>query len=218
MTTGVRRGAMLDGAREHRARCGTFRLCGTAEREYPGLVESGIRRLALARRCASGNREAPGRKGAFILTLLAITMGAATTPSAAQARAFCEVGRAALRDLPSADTSGRSDSFYAASDTNRRDLLVICPDLQGGLPPGYRIADDDARRRAAVHAPLPGVTTRPAFIYIAQVSQMSADLRAATIRFSYECTGLCGGEFEAHYICTAEGWRRQGAVRILSVS
>ena len=153
-----------------------------------------------------------------MLTLLAITMGAATVPSAAQAKAFCEVGRAELRDLPPADTSGRSDSFYAAQDTNRRDLLVVCPKLQGGLPPGYRMADDDARRRAALHAPLPGVTTRPAFIYIAQASQMSADLRAATIRLSYECTGLCGGDFEAHYIRTAKGWRRQGEVRTLSVS
>ena len=158
------------------------------------------------------------RRGAAMLTLMAISMAVAPT-KAVTFGAICEVGRAALHDLPPADKTGRADTYYAGADTHHRDLLEVCPKLRGALPTDYPLADDDARSRAAIHAPVPGIANpRPAFIFAIDVPDMSDDLRSATVRIRYDCTGLCGGAFEAHYVRTAKGWQRQGDIRMLYVS
>jgi hypothetical protein len=153
-----------------------------------------------------------------MLTSIVISMTAAVVPNAAVSQQVCEVGRAALRDLPPFDSSGGSDTYVGGPDANHRDLLAMCPKLQELLPVGYRLTNSDARTRAAIHAPLVGVTTRPAVIYTIQIPEISANRQSASVHFSYECTGLCGGEFEARYVRTPRGWQRDGQVRPLAVS
>jgi hypothetical protein len=153
-----------------------------------------------------------------MLTLMAISMAVAPAATTATSAAICEVGRAALHDLPPADKTGRSDTYYAGADTHHRDLLEVCPKLRGALPTDYALADDDARSRVAIHAPVPGTDPRPAFIYAIDVPDISDDRKSATVHIRYDCTGLCGGAFEAHYIRTAKGWQRQGDIRMLYVS
>ena len=153
-----------------------------------------------------------------MLTILAISMAAAVASNNAKSKAICDVGRAALRDLPPADKSGRSDTYYAVPDPRHSDLLDACPELQSALPTDYPLADDDARARAAIHAPLPGANPRPAFIYTIDIPEISDDLKTAIVHMGYECTGLCGGGFEAHYVRTSKGWQRQGEIRMLFVS
>ncbi len=153
-----------------------------------------------------------------MLTFIALLMAVAPAPSAAMSAAICEVGRAALHDLPPADKTGRSDTYYAGADAHHRDLLEVCPKLRSNLPADYPLANSDARNRAAIHAPIPGVNTRPAFIYAINVPEISDDLKSATVHMGYDCTGLCGGGFEAHYVRTAKGWQRQGEIRMLYVS
>jgi len=153
-----------------------------------------------------------------MLTLMAISMVVAPAPRAATSEAICDVGRAALLDLPPADKTGHSDTYYAGADTHHHDLLEACPELRGALPTNYPLADDDARSRAAIHAPVPGTKLRPAFIYAIDVPDIGEDLRSATVHIRYDCTGLCGGGFEAHYVRTAKGWQRQGDIRMLYVS
>lgn len=153
----------------------------------------------------------------MIAVLVGLAM--ATPPvSRVELKAICQVGRAALRDLPDINANRKFDTYYAAPDSYRRDLLTICPKLKAHLPKGYRIADDDARARASVGAPIPGHYTREASIYSIDVPELNGDFRSATVRMSHSCTGLCGSVSEAFYVRTAKGWRRQGEVRTLSVS
>ncbi len=145
-------------------------------------------------------------------------LAAALAPIAPTTEAICTVGRAALRDLPGIYNNYPADSYYAASDSNGRDLLNVCPKLKNELPIGYSEATDDAHKRANIHAPVPGYSPRPAYIYSINVPKFSADLKSATVHFEYTCTGLCGGAFEAHYALTQNGWQRRGALRTLYVS
>lgn len=153
-----------------------------------------------------------------MLALMVVSMIVAEVPNAANTQQICEVGRVALRDLPPADLGGSSDTYYEGPDANHHDLLAMCPKLTDMLPTGYLLADSDARKRAAVHVPLAGTTTRPASIYTIQLPQISADRQSAIVHFAYRCTGLCGGEFDARYVRTSRGWQRDGPARTLSVS
>ena len=153
-----------------------------------------------------------------MLALMVVSVIVAEVPNAARTQQICEVGRAALRDLPPADLGGSSDIYYEGPNTNHHDLLGMCPELKDILPTGYLLADSDARRRAAVHVPLVGTNTRPASIYTIQIPEISADRQSAIVHFAYRCTGLCGGEFDARYVRTSRGWQRDGSVRTLSVS
>ncbi len=150
---------------------------------------------------------------------LAIGLMLADVPgSATKLAAVCEVGSAAIADLPNINFDKASDAYYAAPDSNGRDLLTICPALKASLPKGYPVADEDARSRAAIHAPIFGRNVREAFIYSVGIPELSEDLKSATVHFSYSCTGLCGAELEARYVRGPKGWRRDGPIRLLSVS
>ena len=153
-----------------------------------------------------------------MIALVVGLMMTAASPSSAELTVVCEIGSIDLRDLPSINRNKGFDSYYVAPDPSRPDLLMICPRLKGEIPKGYTIADDDARSRAAVHAPIPGQHIREAFIYSVGVPQISSDVKSAVVRFAYSCTGLCGGELEARYIRTSKGWQREGQIRMLSVS
>ena len=153
-----------------------------------------------------------------MVALPAGLMLAATSPSTTKLAAICKVGSIAMRDLPEINAKRRFDAYYAAPDPNGRDLLTICPKLKADIPDGFRIADDDARSRAAVHAPVPGRPVREAVIYFVGVPEISRNARSAVVHFSYSCTGLCGGELEGRYVRTATGWRREGSIRMLSIS
>ena len=152
---------------------------------------------------------------ALIGSLIAV----ASTPSAATSTAICEVGRVALRDLPSINHNRSFDSYYAGVDAEHHDLLEVCPKLKAKIPTGYRLADDDARARAKVHGPsMPGQEVREAFIYSITIPEIGKDLKTAVVHMGYSCTGLCGAGFQATYVRTAKGWKRQGEIRNLFVS
>ena len=152
-----------------------------------------------------------------MLTTFIILAAAALAPGTSKSAAICAVGRVALRDLPAADRGDAVDSYYAGMN-GHHDLLDLCPKLKSELPFGYVMATEDAFARAAMHAPVPGYQPRPAFIYTINPPRFSADMKYATVRFQYLCTGLCGGAFEAHYVLSPGGWYRQGEVRTLRVS
>ncbi|MES3090700.1 hypothetical protein QTN93_09635 [Sphingomonas aerolata] len=153
-----------------------------------------------------------------MIALVVGLMMTAASPSSAQLTVVCKIGSIALRDLPSINHNKEFDSYYVAPDPSRPDLLTICPRLKDEIPQGYLIADDDARSRAAVHAPIPGQHIREAFIYSVGIPQIGSDVKSAVVHFAYSCTGLCGGELEARYIRTSKGWQREGEIRMLSVS
>jgi hypothetical protein len=157
-------------------------------------------------------------KRVSMLNLIVILMFAAGAPTAAETQQICDVGRAAFHDLPPASLGGSSDTYFDGPDANRNDLLSMCPALKAMLPIGYRLADSDARQRAAVHVPQEGTATRPASIYTIRLPEISANRQSAVVRFAYRCTGLCGGAFEARYVRTLRGWQRDGLVRTRSVS
>lgn len=153
----------------------------------------------------------------MIASVVGLMMTAAS-PSSAEPTVVCEIGSIALRELPSISHNKGFDAYYVAPDPSHPDLLTICPDLKGKIPKSYLIADDDARSRAAVHAPISGQHIREAFIYSVGVPQISSDVKSAVVHLAYSCTGLCGGELEARYIRTSKGWQREGEIRMLSVS
>jgi hypothetical protein len=150
-----------------------------------------------------------------MLALITALIAAPVAQKAAMPAEICEVGRAALRDLRTVNQNRQFDAYYAGADPHHQDLLEACPELQSELPTGYPLADDDARARAAIHVPQPGNAPRPAFIYAINVPEISADLKRATVRMGYSCTGLCGAGFEARYVRTRNGWQRQGEIRML---
>lgn len=153
----------------------------------------------------------------MIASVLSLAMTAAS-PNSAELTTVCKVGSLALRDLPRINGNKEFDSYYAAPEANHPDLLTICPKLKAKIPKGYPIADEDAKARAAVHAPVPDRHVREAFIYSVGIPVISSDMQSAVVQFAYSCTGLCGGQFVARYVRTAKGWQRIGPVQMLSVS
>ncbi len=140
-------------------------------------------------------------------------LAAALSPTAPTKAAICAVGRVALRDLPDVTTGPNVDYYYY-----RRGLIYACPKLRKALPAGYSEATSDAQTRASVHGPMRGYAPRAAYIYAIGAPTFSADLKSATVHFDYECTGLCGGAYQARYVLTRDGWQREGAVRYSYVS
>ena len=154
-----------------------------------------------------------------MIALIGGLIAAASMPNAAPSATICEVGRVALRDLPSINHNGSFDAYYAGVDAEHHDLLEVCPKLKAVIPIGYPLADDDALARAKIHVPpLTGQWPRAAFIYSINIPEISADLKTAVVHMGYSCTGLCGAGFEAVYVRTAKGWKRQGEIRNLFVS
>lgn len=145
-------------------------------------------------------------------------LAAALAPAPRAPQAICDIGRAALRDLPPIDRNAGEDVYYGGADPRHRGLLDVCPDLRNALPDGYRMADADAEKRASVHIPVPGNPPKWAGIYIVGVPELAADGKSAKVGFTFECTGLCGAGFESRYILTATGWQRDGKPHTLWVS
>lgn len=154
----------------------------------------------------------------MLTVITGLLIAAAAPPSAATSAALCDVGRAALRDLPMVNYNPRYDTYYAGVGRSREDILEACPKLQSELPAGYPLADDDALKRAHVGAPIPGIFTKPAFIYAISVAKISADGKTAIVHFDCTCSGLCGSRSEGRYGRTPKGWRLLGEIRTLYVS
>lgn len=154
----------------------------------------------------------------MLTVITGLLIAAAAPPSAAPSAALCDVGRAALRDLPMVNHNPKFDSYYAGVGRSREDILKVCPTLRSKVPAGYPLADADALRRAHVGAPIPGVSTKSAFIYAISVAEISADGKTATVHFDCMCTGLCGSRSEGRYVRTRRGWRLSGEIRTLYVS
>ncbi|MGW8136565.1 hypothetical protein [Sphingomonas zeae] len=125
--------------------------------------------------------------------------------------ALCEVGRAALVDLPS--TNAKNE--YVETDPKRSGLMKLCPQLRQSLPNGYVAVNDDARARASQHYPTSAPPPPWAGIYSVDAPVMAADGQSATVAISWECSGPCGSDTVSRYIRTAKGWRREGSPRIL---
>lgn len=152
-----------------------------------------------------------------MIFLFALLSSAA--PAAATSKAICEVGRLALRDLAVIEKNAGVETYYQAGGPDlHRDLLDACPNLRSALPKNFPLADDKARARASVHVPVPGPALRGVFIYQIDVPELSDDQTKATVHFYYECSGLCGGMTDAHYVRTKQGWRRDGGFIPVSVS
>jgi hypothetical protein len=122
----------------------------------------------------------------------------------------CAVARAALRDLPNISRYAPGDRYYdGRSDTYHRDVLEVCPMLRDALPPAYPLASDAVRASVGEIASPP----RPVSVFAIEVPVLNARANRAIVRMSYSCTGLCGAGFEATYVLTRKGWRRQGEPR-----
>jgi len=143
----------------------------------------------------------------------------AAAPAAATSKAICEVGRVALRDLAVIEINRGVETYYeVGGPDHHRDLLDACPTLRRNLPASFPMADDQARARANVHVPVPGPPLRGVFIYQIDVPELSDDQTKATVHFNYQCSGLCGGMTDAHYVRTKQGWRREGGFIPVAVS
>ena len=149
----------------------------------------------------------------LFLALLSVTASGATT-----SKAICEVGRLALRDLAVIEKNPGVETYYQVGRPGHRDLLDACPNLRSALPTNFPLADDKARARASVHVPVPGPSLRGVFIYQIDVPELSDDQTKAIVHFNYECSGLCGGMTDAHYVRTKQGWQRDGGFIPVSVS
>lgn len=141
-----------------------------------------------------------------------LLMAAAVAPTVPPKALICAVGRVALRDIPDRNDEFADYYYY------QRGLIYACPKLRKLLPTDYSEATSDAQTRASIHGATRGNTLRSAYIYAIGAPTFSADLKSATVHFSYECNGLCGGAYEARYVLTRDVWQREGAVRYLYVS
>ena len=151
-----------------------------------------------------------------MLTLLVALSAVSAAPNQAASVETCRVGRAALEDLPAFNVNRNYASYYASPDTNRTDLLDVCPKLRRAVPAGYPFADDEARAR--VHGPIPGQNTPPyTMIFAIDPPRVSADGKSAIVTMRYECSGLCGGYTDFRYTRDRKGWRQEKAeVQVVS--
>ena len=150
--------------------------------------------------------------------ILFFALLSATASDTATSKAICEVGRLALRDLAVIEKNPGVETYYQVGRPGHRDLLDACPNLRSALPTNFPLADDKARARASVHVPVPGPALRGVFIYQIDVPELSDDQTKAIVHFNYECSGLCGGTTDAHYVRTKQGWQRDGGFIPVSVS
>lgn len=134
----------------------------------------------------------------------------AATPSTAAPKAICEVGRVALRDLAVVEINRGVETYYEIGASGHHDLLEACPQLRSKLPATFPLADAQARARASAHVPVPGPPLRGFFLYQIDVPELSDDQTKAVVHFNYQCSGLCGGMTDAHYVRTPNGWKRDG--------
>jgi len=139
-------------------------------------------------------------------------------PAQATSSTICELGRIVLRDLAVIEKNPGVETYYQVGSPGHRDLLDACPNLRSALPTNFPLADDKARARASVHVPVPGPALRGVFIYQIDVPELSDDQTNAIVHFNYECSGLCGGTTDAHYVRTKQGWQRDGGFIPVSVS
>lgn len=153
-----------------------------------------------------------------MLVLMAGLISATVVLDAAMSAAIYDVGRVALRDLPTINQNRDYKTYYAGVDTDHHDLLEVCPKLERELPAGYSLADNEARARASVHDFIAARTTPLTLLSSIKMPRISANLKTATVEMGYSCTGLCGASFIAHYTLTSEGWCRQGDIQIISIS
>lgn len=150
----------------------------------------------------------------MLFALLSL-MHVGAEPSEASRRDLCVLGHMVMADLPSGREAG---SAYIETDPSRDELMKLCPTLARALPAGYLAADDDARSRAAEHAPTPGVQRPSALIVTIAIPSIAQDGRSATVMVTTECSGLCGSGTEYRYTRTHKTWRRQGKPRARWVS
>ena len=151
--------------------------------------------------------------------ILLFALLSAAAPDAATSKAICQVGRVALHDLAAIEKNPGVETYYeAGGPDHHRDLLDVCPNLRRDLPASFPMADDQARARANVHVPVPGPALRGVFIYQIDVPELSDDQTKATVHFNYQCSGLCGGMTDAHYVRSKQGWRRDGGFIPVTVS
>jgi len=145
-----------------------------------------------------------------MLTLLLALAAVANAPNQKTSNQVCQVGRVALQDLPAFNANRSYASYYASPDTNRKDLLDVCPALRPLVPDGYPFADHEARARASTHVPVPGQSNPPAAeIFSIDPPRLSPDGKTALVTMRYECSGLCGGYTEFRYVRTPAGWHQE---------
>jgi hypothetical protein len=147
-----------------------------------------------------------------MLTLLMAFAAATGTGDQMILSEVCQVGRAALRDLPGFNANRDFRSYYAKPGGGRQDLLDVCPSLLPLVTRLYPLADDKARAEASIHGPVAGQSAfTPTQIFSVAPPIISPDGKSAVVTMRYECSGLCGGYTDFSYVRTPAGWRQEAA-------
>ena len=151
---------------------------------------------------------------AVAAALLALPLAASSAPPGP---AVCTLGRRIVADLADRMRSDSGQVYVAARrDDGTATLLSRCPRLLDMSPARLALTDEPARHRAADHGP--GVRGPHATVFWIATPVFASDRRSATVTLTYDCSGLCGGEFEQRYRRTRDGWRADGDVHTKRVS
>ena len=151
-----------------------------------------------------------------MLTLLMVSTAVSSVDGRISRNQVCQVGRVALQDLPAFNANRSYTSYYASPDSSRKDLLDVCPELRRLIPAGYPPADDEARKRASIHVPVPGQSNTPGTeIFSIDPPRIASNGKTALVTMRYDCSGLCGGYTEFRYVRTPTGWRQDKPTVIL---
>ncbi len=148
--------------------------------------------------------------------LLALAAPSPDQVRAATHAAACEVGAAAIADLPvvvNANPNPKLPLFYSDRATSALNLVQVCPELRNALPKTLPLAG------AAEFANLAEPTsTHPiGMIDIAQPT-VNPDLQSATVDIDYRCNGMCGIRWRLTYRRNGAGWRLAGEPVVIGVS
>ena len=146
-----------------------------------------------------------------MLAVLAVLI--AVSPASGENTAICDVGRLALRELPTLDANTGYARFYGDAHLKSADLLTACPALRYELLSGFPVADEIATKRAGDHFPRwAGHSTPLTMIFEIGIPVVSPDGESAVVEMGTTCTGSCGSGFIAHYVRGSSGWRRDGKI------
>jgi hypothetical protein len=155
-----------------------------------------------------------GESMPLLLLFGIMTTAITSAPPREVDKAVCAVGKVALHDLTVIDRAPRAEKFYnGRTDQYHRDLLEVCPVLIKNLPHGFNLATNETFQRVVDLR-----TAAPVSIFDVEVPELNSNSDRAIVRMGYSCNGLCGARFEATYVLTQTGWKRDGEPRILAVS
>jgi hypothetical protein len=125
----------------------------------------------------------------------------------------CEVGAAALADLPLLDRMSNGPTrFYDGQSP----MILQCPNLRAKAPPSITAATS-AEDEAVADSTGSG-SGRRVVIYRIGIPVLTAHNTEATMRISYRCAGLCGGVWELSYVRQGGHWKQKSPPKLVAVA